>query len=292
MTVGFKNVFTFTLVGVCLGAFANQTAPPSTVSPASTTSTPSNNAVQQSDTQSSVDAVVQRAIDVVGGQKEIQSLRIEGVVSSPQGITHIQMLVQGAGPDKFRVTQKLPGGQSMESGTDGDVAWLRSPIDGSWRLLDRRGVLSASVGVLPYRMMVAIFERFPNRKLGPQELKDGVMCRRIDMKDREGLEAAAWIEESSGKLRVLQTSETTSAFVPTIMTIEAWTKVGDLDIPRRISIRQGESLTTSDFTTISGDPLDAALFAPPAEVVLLVQGKDPTQKTRTSSLIDAPKIKP
>ena len=114
-----------------------------------------------------VDAVVRRAIDVVGGQKEIQSLRIEGLVSSPQGITHIQMLVQGAGPEKFRVTQKLPGGQSMESGTDGDLAWLRSPIDGSWRLLDRRGVLAASVGVLPYRMMVAIFERFPNRKLGP-----------------------------------------------------------------------------------------------------------------------------
>ena len=71
MTVGYKNVVVFTLVGVCLGAFANQPAPPSTVSSASTTSTPSNDAVQHSDTQSSVDAVVQRAIDVVGGQKAI-----------------------------------------------------------------------------------------------------------------------------------------------------------------------------------------------------------------------------
>ena len=239
----------------------------------------------------SVDAVVRRAIDVVGGQKEIQSLRIEGLVSSPQGITHIQMLVQGAGPEKFRVTQKLPGGQSMESGTDGELAWLRSPIDGSWRLLDRRGVLAASVGVLPYRMMVAIFERFPNRKLGPLENKDGVLCRRIDMKDREDLEATAWIEESSGKLRVLQTSEAATIGVPTVMTIEAWTKVGDLDIPRRISIRRGESLTTSDFTTISGDPIDAALFAPPAEVVLLSKGKDPNDKPSAASN-DSSKIKP
>ncbi len=238
-----------------------------------------------------VDAVVRRAIDVVGGQKEIQSLRIEGLVSSPQGITHIQMLVQGAGPEKFRVTQKLPGGQSMESGTDGELAWLRSPIDGSWRLLDRRGVLAASVGVLPYRMMVAIFERFPNRKLGPLENKDGVLCRRIDMKDREDLEATAWIEESSGKLRVLQTSEAATIGVPTVMTIEAWTKVGDLDIPRRISIRRGESLTTSDFTTISGDPIDAALFAPPAEVVLLSKGKDPKDKPSATSN-DSSKIKP
>ena len=242
--------------------------------------------------QPTVSAVVRRAIDVVGGQKEIQSLRIEGVVSSPQGITHIQMLVQGSGPEKFRVTQKLPGGQSMESGTDGEVAWLRSPIDGSWRLLDRRGVLSASVGVLPYRMMVAIFERFPTRTLGPLEMKDGVMCRRIDMKDREELEAKAWLEESSGKLRVLQTSEAATTGVPTVMTIEAWTKVGDLDIPRRISIRRGEALTTSDFTTISSDPIDAALFAPPAEVVLLAKGKDPMQKTSTQSSIDAPTIKP
>ena len=238
-----------------------------------------------------VDAVVRRAIDVVGGQKEIQSLRIEGLVSSPQGITHIQMLVQGAGPEKFRVTQKLPGGQSMESGTDGDLAWLRSPIDGSWRLLDRRGVLAASVGVLPYRMMVAIFERFPNRKLGPLENKDGVLCRRIDMKDREDLEATAWIEESSGKLRVLQTSEAATKGVPTVMTIEAWTKVADLDIPRRISIRRGESLTTSDFTTISGDPIDAALFAPPAEVVLLSKGKDAKDKPSSTSN-DSSKIKP
>ena len=141
-------------------------------------------------------------------------------------------------------------------------------------------------------MMVAIFERFPNRKLGPQELKDGVMCRRIDMKDREGLEATAWIEESSGKMRVLQTSEAATSGVPTVMTIEAWTKVGELDIPRRISIRRGESLTTSDFTTISGDPIDAALFAPPTEVVLLSKGQDPLKKTSTSSSIDAPKIKP
>ncbi|MSR34816.1 MAG: hypothetical protein EXS12_08510 [Phycisphaerales bacterium] len=283
MTVGYKIIFAFTLLGLCLEVSANQLAAPNK---------PANETLKQPLQEPTVDAVVQRAIDVVGGQKDIQSLRIEGVVSSPQGITHIQMLVQGAGPDKFRVTQKLPGGQSMESGTDGDLAWLRSPIDGSWRLLDRRGVLSASVGVLPYRMMVAIFERFPNRKLGPLEKKDGVLCRRIDMKDREGLEAAAWIEESSGKLRVLQTSETTSAFVPTIMTIEAWTKVGDLDIPRRISFRRGETLTTSDFTTISGDPIDAALFAPPTEVVLLSKGKDPLNESRTSTSLDAPKIKP
>ena len=275
MTLGSQKVFVSTLLGICLGASANQLA-----APAKPTNEPT------------VDAVVQRVIDVTGGTKEIQSLRIEGVVSSPQGITHIQMLVQGTGPDKFRVTQKLPGGQSMESGTDGDLAWLRSPIDGSWRLLDRRGVLTASVGVLPYRMMIAIFERFPNRKLGPLEMKDGVMCRRVDMKDREGLEAVAWIEESSGKLRVLQTSEAAPSGVPTVMTIEAWTKVGDLDIPRRISIRRGESLTTSDFTTISGDPIDAALFAPPTEVVLLSKGQDPLKKTSTSSSIDAPKIKP
>ena len=275
MTLGSQKVFVSTLLGFCLGASANQLAAP--VKPTN---------------EPTVDAVVQRVIDVTGGTKEIQSLRIEGVVSSPQGITQIQMLVQGTGPDKFRVTQKLPGGQSMESGTDGDLAWLRSPIDGSWRLLDRRGVLTASVGVLPYRMMIAIFERFPNRKLGPLEMKDGVMCRRVDMKDREGLEAVAWIEESSGKLRVLQTSEAAPSGVPTVMTIEAWTKVGDLDIPRRISIRRGDSLTTSDFTTISGDPIDAALFAPPTEVVLLSKGQDPLKKTSTSSSIDAPKIKP
>ena len=275
MTLGSQKVFVSTLLGFCLGASANQLAAP--VKPTN---------------EPTVDAVVQRVIDVTGGTKEIQSLRIEGVVSSPQGITQIQMLVQGTGPEKFRVIQKLPGGQSMESGTDGDLAWLRSPIDGSWRLLDRRGVLTASVGVLPYRMMIAIFERFPNRKLGPLEMKDGVMCRRVDMKDREGLEAVAWIEESSGKMRVLQTSEAATSGVPTVMTIEAWTKVGDLDIPRRISIRRGESLTTSDFTTISGDPIDAALFAPPTEVVLLSKGQDPLKKTSTSSSIDAPKIKP
>ena len=275
MTLGSQKVFVSTLLGFCLGASANQLAAP--VKPTN---------------EPTVDAVVQRVIDVTGGTKEIQSLRIEGVVSSPQGITQIQMLVQGTGPEKFRVIQKLPGGQSMESGTDGDLAWLRSPIDGSWRLLDRRGVLTASVGVLPYRMMIAIFERFPNRKLGPLEMKDGVMCRRVDMKDREGLEATAWIEESSGKLRVLQTSEAATSGVPTVMTIEAWTKVGDLDIPRRISIRRGDSLTTSDFTTISGDPIDAALFAPPTEVVLLSKGQDPLKKTSTSSSIDAPKIKP
>ena len=275
MNLGYQKVFVTTLLGFCLGASANQLA-----APAKPTNEPT------------VDAVVQRVIDVTGGTKEIQSLRIEGVVSSPQGITQIQMLVQGAGPEKFRVIQKLPGGQSMESGTNGDLAWLRSPIDGSWRLLDRRGVLTASVGVLPYRMMIAIFERFPNRKLGPLEMKDGVMCRRVDMKDREGLEATAWIEESSGKMRVLQTSEAATSGVPTVMTIEACTKVGELDIPRRISIRRGESLTTSDFTTISGDPIDAALFAPPTEVVLLSKGQDPLKKTSTSSSIDAPKIKP
>ena len=275
MTLGYQKVFVTTLLGFCLVASANQLA-----APAKPTNEPT------------VDAVVQRVIDVTGGTKEIQSLRIEGVVSSPQGITQIQMLVQGAGPEKFRVIQKLPGGQSMESGTNGDLAWLRSPIDGSWRLLDRRGVLTASVGVLPYRMMIAIFERFPNRKLGPLEMKDGVMCRRVDMKDREGLEATAWIEESSGKMRVLQTSEAATSGVPTVMTIEAWTKVGELDIPRRISIRRGESLTTSDFTTISGDPIDSALFAPPTEVVLLSKGQDPLKKTPPSSSIDAPKIKP
>ncbi|MCE9620518.1 MAG: hypothetical protein K8R92_11520 [Planctomycetes bacterium] len=240
----------------------------------------------------SADSVVQRAIEVTGGFKEVRSLRIEGVVSSPQGITRVEMLVQGAGPEKFRVTQKLPGGQSMETGTDGDLAWLRSPLDGSWRLLDRRGALTATVGVLPYRMMAAIFERFPIRELGPVEKKDGVSCRRVDLKDREGLEATAWFEESTGKLRVLQTSEGAAPGVPTVMTIEAWTKVGELDIPRRLSIRRGTALTTSDFTTISVDPIDAARFAAPAEVVRLSQGKEPGEAPRAGTTAAAPRIKP
>ncbi len=282
MIFGHTTLCALALISICVGALAN---------PLAQSATPSTEIATKPANEPPVDALVQRAIDVVGGQKEIQFLRIEGVVSSPQGITHIQILAKGAGPEKFRVIQKLPGGQSMESGTDGELAWLRSPLDGTWRLLDRRGVLTAAVGVLPNRMMVAIFERFPNRKLGPLEKKDGVMCQRIDMKDREGLEAAAWIEESTGKLRVLQTSEGAATFVPTMMTIEAWTKVGDLDIPRRISIRRGESLTTSDFTLISGDPIDAALFAPPVEVMLLSKGKDPNDKSRSTSS-DAPSIKP
>jgi hypothetical protein len=229
------------------------------------------------------ESVVQRAIDTAGGSKPIRWLRIEGMVSSPQGISRVQMLVQGAGPDKFRVTQQLPGGRSMETGSDGDLAWLRSPLDGSWRLLDRAGAATATVGVLPHRMVAAIFARFPNRALGPVESKDGVPCRHVDLRDAEGLEATAWVEESTGRLRVLQTAEAGPAGAATVMTIEAWTKAGGMEIPRRLSIRRGTELTTSDFTDISDAPIPAAQFAAPDEVVRLARGKSAAGPSRPAS---------
>lgn len=210
--------------------------------------------------------VMQRAIDAVGPAGDARFVRVEGTVDGPDGHSTIEMLATATRPARLVIRQRLSDGRVLETGCDGEVAWMRSPRDGSVQPLECAAVLASGAGLLPTRMMFALADRFPIRTLAPRETRDGRPCDRLELEDRDGAHASAWFDVSTGRLIELRTVDRTPGAPPSVLRMEAWTAVGPLTLPTTISARRGEAITRSVFTRVSLDPIPDAAFAPPPDL--------------------------
>lgn len=210
--------------------------------------------------------VMQRAIDAVGPAGDARFVRVEGTVDGPDGHSTIEMLATSTRPARLVIRQRLADGRALETGCDGEVAWMRSPRDGSVQPLECAAVLASGAGLLPTRMMFALADRFPIRTLAPRETREGRPCDRLELEDRDGARASAWFDVATGRLIEIRTPDRAPGSPPNVLRVEAWTTVGALTLPTTISARKGDAVTRSVFTRVSLDPIADAAFAPPPDL--------------------------
>lgn len=215
----------------------------------------------------SASQVMQRAVDAVGPAGSVRFVRAEGTIEGPDGRSTIELLSSTAKPTRLIIRQRLADGRLLETGCNGDVAWMRGPRDDTVQSLECAAVIATGAALLPTRMMFALADRFPIRSMGPREMRDGRACERLELEDRDGARASAWFDAASGRLLEIRTLDRKPGAAPSILRIEAWTTVGQLNLPTTISARKGDAVTRSTFTHISLDPIPDDAFAPPKALV-------------------------
>jgi hypothetical protein len=203
-----------------------------------------------------------KAITLVGPVDRVPFLRCEGSIETERGTSALEVLWSARAPRRLIVRERLPDGSIAESGCDGTRGWMRVPGRAAPLEVEPAAVLAGNAGIVPPLMLLALADRFPQRKPGTDETIGGVACRRLEMEDRDGVPGVAWFDAATGRLRAFRVQARRSQ-PATITTITAWTTVGPLLVPSGFeSIRDGAT-TRVRFTRFDAEPLDPAAFAPP-----------------------------
>lgn len=210
--------------------------------------------------------VIQRAIDAVGPIEAAPNLRAVGTVDDARaGRTEFELLAIAGTPRRILLRQKLADGRTMEMGCNDETGWMRPPSGGPPVAMEPAAVSTVTSALLPNRMMLAIADRFPIRRMGPVEEVPGgtAACRRLELEDRDGERGQAWFDLETSHLRLLRTGTGASQ---ASLTVAAWRRSGPLEMPVWLVTRRGDETVTTRFTTIELEPIPPERFAPPADL--------------------------
>ena len=210
--------------------------------------------------------VIQRAIDAVGPLEAAPNLRAVGSVDDARGgRTEFELLAIAGTPRRILLRQKTADGRTLEMGCNGETGWMRPPAGGPPVEMEPAAISTVTSALLPNRMMLAIADRFPVRRMGPVEEVPGgtAACQRLELEDRDGTRGQAWFDLETGHLRLLRTGTGASQ---ESLSVAAWRRTGQLEMPIWLVTRRGDETVTTRFTTIELEPIPPERFAPPTDL--------------------------
>ncbi len=221
--------------------------------------------------------IVERHIFESGGPEFYAMLRTQKVTGR---LTYVARNVEGrletwaANGGKYYQLTDIPGMGRQEEGSDGVIAWDRSPAIGP-RVKPRRN--AASLGVtLDAAAMIEWRVLIDHLRTETEEKVDGRDCYRVRLTPRDGSpDMIRWYDRETGLLyRSVLALRTDMGSLPLVMTYEEYRDVADVKWPSRVRITaSGEDTLFSADEVKLNEPLDETVFAVPAEIRDLAQKK-------------------
>jgi hypothetical protein len=219
--------------------------------------------------------LIERHIFVSGGPDaygNLRTQRITGTLTFLDRNMEAPMETLASTGGRYYQSIDVPGLGKQEEGSNGTVAWDRSPIIGP-RLKPRRsasalGVTLDAAQVIAWRVLLR------QVRTEAEEVIDGHDCFRVRMTGRDGeLAAVRWYERSTGLLyRTSLAMATDIGSLPVVMTFEEYRDVGEIKWPVRIRMTASgqELLFAVKDVKLNGQIEDAA-FDLPAEIKELAE---------------------
>jgi hypothetical protein len=221
--------------------------------------------------------IVERHIFESGGPEFYEMLRTQKITGT---LTFLARNIEGkmetwaAGGGKYYQSTDSPGMGKQEEGSDGVIAWDRSPAIGP-RVKPRKsasslGVTLDAVGMIEWRLLI------DNVRTEAEERLDGRDCYRVRMVPRDGSQdIIRWYDRNTGLLyRSALAIATDMGALPLVMTFEEYRDVADVKWPARIRITASgqDTLFAADEVKLN-EPVDETVFEVPPEIRELAQKK-------------------
>jgi hypothetical protein len=168
---------------------------------------------------------------------------------------------------KYYQLTDIPGMGKQEEGSDGVIAWDRSPSIGP-RVKRRQsastlGVTLDAAGMIDWRLLI------DHVRTEAEEQIDGRDCYRVRLAPRDGsADMIRWYDRDTGLLYRSALAVTTDmGTLPLVMTYEEYRSVAEVKWPSRIRISAPgqETLFAADEVKLN-EPVDDAVFVVPAEI--------------------------
>ena len=214
--------------------------------------------------------LIERHIYESGGLEAFGNLktqRVIGTLTFLSSNTEARVNTYASDGGRYYQAVDVPGLGIQEEGSDGAIAWERSPALGP-RVkthTDRNGlgVTMDAAQVIAWRLS------FSQVRTEAEEQIDGHDCYRIRLVPRGKSPALIrWYERGSGLLYRTKTElPTDMGALPTVMTFEEYREVAGLKWPTRIRMAvSGQNLLFSVSDVKLNEPIESAVFDLPVEV--------------------------
>jgi hypothetical protein len=226
--------------------------------------------------------IIERHIFESGGPEFYEMLRTQKITGT---LTFVARNLEGrmetwaAGGGKYYQSTDIPGMGKQEEGSDGVIAWDRSPAIGP-RVKPRKetkalGVTLDAAGMIEWRVLI------DQVRTEAEERIDDRDCYRVKLMPRDGSpDIIRWYDSNTGLLyRSELALKTDMGSVPTVMTFEEYRSVSEKSLsevrwPSRIRITaSGQDTVFSADEVQLNQPVDDRVFEVPQEIRDLAQKK-------------------
>ena len=226
--------------------------------------------------------IVERHIFESGGPEFYEMLRTQKITGT---LTYLAQNVEGrletwaAGGGKYYQLTDIPGMGKQEEGSDGVIAWDRSPAMGP-RVKPKKnagalGVTLDAAGMVEWRVLI------DSVRTEAEERVDEKDCYRVRMTPRDGSpDIIRWYDRDTGLLyRSALAVRTDMGALPLVMTFEEYRSVAEVKWPSRVRITASgqDTLFAADEVKLN-EPVDDSVFEVPEEIRDLAQKKAGTDR--------------
>lgn len=221
--------------------------------------------------------IVERHIFESGGPEAYEKLRTQKITGT---LTFVARNIAGrmetwaADGGRYYQSTDIPGMGRQEEGSDGVIAWDRSPSIGP-RVRPRKntdgvGITLDAAGMIAWRVLIK------QVRTEAEERIDGRDCYRVRLVPRDGSpDMIRWYDRSTGLLyRSSLAARTDMGELPVIMTFEEYRDIAGVRWPSRIRTTASgqDTVFVADDVELN-EPVDDAVFKVPQEIRDLAQKK-------------------
>jgi len=219
--------------------------------------------------------IIERHIFESGGPEAYEMLRTQKITGT---VTFVARNIAGrmetwaADGGRYYQSTDIPGMGKQEEGSDGIIAWDRSPSIGP-RVHPRKsrgavGITLDAAGMIAWRVLI------DKVRTEAEERIDGRDCYRVRLVPRDGSpDMIRWYDRDTGLLyRSSMATRTDMGELPVILTFEEYREIAGVRWPSRIrTTASGQDTIFAADEVKLNEPVDDAVFDVPPEIRDLAQ---------------------
>lgn len=218
--------------------------------------------------------VVDRYVEAVGGREAIARHKfrtVESEMGMPGMSTTIRVVM--AAPDRMLATYEMPGVEEVRTGYDGRVGWQVNP---NGPALLSGADLEQVVETADFHAPLDYGKLFRSMETTERAELNGRPCWRVELTSASGRESWQCFDTETGLMVATGgKQEFLMDSVDVISLLSDYREFDGVKMPTRSTTRIGGRDMTTTVKSVSHAPVDAAVFALPAEIVALFRAPKP-----------------
>jgi hypothetical protein len=218
-------------------------------------------------------AILDKYVEATGGRAAYEKLRSEVRTGSMEivgkGIT-FKMTLYRAAPSKSYMVLEVPGVGTVEEGTDGQVAWSRSALQGP--RVKEGGERALALLAAAFNGDLRWRELFQSAETSGTEEVNGQPCYKVLVATKDGVQQTRYYDKKSGLLvKTNMIAKTQMGDIPTESLVSDYKPVdGILVAHKAVTKMLGQELTMTVESIKTNVQIEESRFQPPDDIKALI----------------------
>jgi outer membrane lipoprotein-sorting protein len=219
-------------------------------------------------------SLLDKYIEATGGRavhQKVKTMIETATMEMASAGLKFQVTTYHAAPNKSYMVMEIPGVGKMEEGTDGDIVWSLSAMQGP--RIKQGEERSFALLSAAYDSDLNWKGYYKSAETTGVEDVEGEPCYKVDLTSNEGLKQTRYYSTKSGLMRkTAMTMKTEMGDIPTETIVSDYRDESGLLVPHKVVTKLMSQQMVMNIERVELNPeIDASRFAPPAEIKALLE---------------------